>query len=58
LWYFVYSVKNYYVENDNKEEIWYILKVYYKKGENAIQAAKKICDVSGHDAVLVNVAQN
>jgi len=27
---------------ENKEEIQYILKFYYKKGKNAIQA-KKIC---------------
>jgi len=54
----LFSQKLLCLENDNKEEIRYILKVYYKKGENAIQAAKKICDVSGHDAVLVNVAQS
>jgi len=43
---------------ENKEEIRYILKFYYKKGKNATQAAKKICDVYGHDAVLVRVAQS
>jgi len=32
-----------------------ILKFYYKKGKNATQAAKKICDVHGHDAVSVRV---
>jgi len=31
--------------SENKEEIRYILKFYYKKGKNAIQAAKKVCDV-------------
>jgi len=31
--------------NENKEEIRYILKFYYKKGKNATQAAKKICDL-------------
>jgi len=45
--------------SENKEEIQYILKFYYKKGENATQAAKKICcDVYGHDAVSVRVAQS
>jgi len=42
----------------NKEEIRYILKLYYKKGKNATQTTKKICDVYGHDAVLVRVAQS
>jgi len=39
--------------SENKVEIRYILKFYYKKGKNAIQIAKKICDVYGHDAVRV-----
>jgi len=42
--------------NENKEEIPYILKFYYKKGENASQAAKKICDIYGHNAVSIRVA--
>jgi len=29
------------------------LKFYYKKGKNASQRAKKICNVYGHDAVSV-----
>jgi len=37
--------------NKNKEEIRYILKFYYKKGKNATQTIKKICDVYGHDVV-------
>jgi len=41
--------------SENKEEIRYILKFYYKKGKNATQAAKKICDVYGHDTVSVRV---
>ncbi|XP_043502668.1 histone-lysine N-methyltransferase SETMAR-like isoform X2 [Polistes fuscatus] len=44
--------------SENKEEIRYILKFYYKKGKNATQAAKRICDVYGHDAVSVRVAQS
>jgi len=44
--------------NENKEEIRYILKFYYKKGKNVIQVAKKICVVYGHDAVSVHVAQS
>ncbi|KAJ0174407.1 hypothetical protein K1T71_009515 [Dendrolimus kikuchii] len=43
--------------NESNEEIRYILKFYYKKGENATQAAKKICDVYGFNAVSVRVAQ-
>jgi len=45
----VYSVKSYCVlkRNENKEEIKYILKFYYKKEKNATQAANKICDVYG-----------
>jgi len=56
----VYLVKNYCVlkMSENKEEIRYILKFYYKKGNNATQAAKKNCDVYGHDAVSVRVAQS
>jgi len=42
----------------NKEEIRYLWKFYYKKEKNAIQAAKKICDVYGHDAVSIRVAQS
>jgi len=38
----------------NKEEILYILKFYYKNGKNAIQAAKKNCDVYGS----IRVAQS
>jgi len=55
---FVYSVKSYCVlkMSENKKEIRYILKFYYKKGMNATQAAKKICDVYGHD--VVRVTQN
>jgi len=55
----VYSVKSYCVlkMNENKEEIRYILKFYYKKGKNA-RLLKKICDVYGHDAVSVRVAQS
>jgi len=41
--------------NKNKEEIRYILKFYYKKGKNATQTAKKICDVYGHDVVSIHV---
>jgi len=54
----VYSVKSYCVlkMSENKEEIRYILKFYYKKGKNATQAAKRICDVYGHDVVSVCVA--
>ena len=44
--------------SEEKEEIRYILKFYYKKGKNATQAAKKICDVYGHDAVSIRVAQS
>jgi len=49
----VYSVKNYYVlkMSENKEKIQYVLEFYKKK--NATQAAKKICDVYGHDAIRV-----
>ncbi|EFN69608.1 hypothetical protein EAG_10774, partial [Camponotus floridanus] len=43
--------------SEEKEEIRYILKFYFKKGKNATQAAKKICDVYGHDAVSIRVAQ-
>jgi len=34
------------------------LKFYYKKGKNATQVAKKICNVYGYDAVSVYVAQS
>jgi len=44
--------------SENKEEIRYILKFYYKEGKNATQTAKKICDVYGYDAVSVPVTQN
>jgi len=39
----VYSVKSYCVlkMSENKEEIRYILKFYYKKGKNATQTVKK-----------------
>jgi len=43
--------------SENKEEIRYILKFYYKKEKNG-KTAKKICDVYGHDAVSVRVAQS
>lgn len=43
--------------SESKEEIRYILKFYYKKGKNATQAAKKICDIYGPNAVSVRVAQ-
>jgi len=33
------------------------LKFYYKKKKNATQTSKKICDVYGHDAVSVCIAQ-
>jgi len=54
-----YSVKNYCVlkMTKNKEEIRYTLKFHYKKGKNATQTVKKICDVYGHDAVSVRIAQ-
>jgi len=42
--------------SENKEEIRYILKFYYKKEKNAIQVTKRICNVYEHDAVLVRVA--
>ncbi|KAJ0178217.1 hypothetical protein K1T71_006040 [Dendrolimus kikuchii] len=42
---------------ESNEEIRYILKFYYKKDKNATQAAKKICDVYGPNAVSVRVAQ-
>jgi len=45
--------------SENKEEIRYILKFYYKKEKNAscqTQTAKKICDVYGHDTVSVRMA--
>ncbi|CAH2264971.1 jg5038 [Pararge aegeria aegeria] len=41
----------------SNEEIRYILKFYYKIGKNAMQAAKKICDVYGPSAATVRVAQ-
>ncbi|GBP11395.1 Histone-lysine N-methyltransferase SETMAR [Eumeta japonica] len=44
--------------SESNIEIRYILKFYYKKGKNATQAAKKICDVYGPNAVSVRVAQN
>jgi len=50
----VYSVKSYCVlkMSENKEEIWYILKFYYKKGKNATQAAKKICDIYRYSIMI------
>jgi len=56
----VNSVKSYCVLKmiENKEEIRYILKFYYKKGKNTTLAAKKICDVYGHDAISVRGAQS
>jgi len=38
---------------ENKKEIRYVLKFYYKKKKNAIQAAEKIGDVYRHNAVSV-----
>lgn len=35
----------------NKEEIRYLLKFYFKKRKNATYAVKKICDVYGPDTV-------
>jgi len=43
--------------SENKKEIWYILKFYYKKREECTQA-KKIYDVNRHDAVSVRVVQS
>jgi len=43
---------------ENKEEIRYILQFYYKKKKNEIQAAKKICNLYGYNAVSVRVAQS
>ncbi|XP_047503790.1 histone-lysine N-methyltransferase SETMAR-like [Pieris napi] len=43
--------------SESNEEIRYILKFYYKKGQNATQAAKFFCDVYGPSAVSVRVAQ-
>jgi len=37
--------------SENKEEIRYILKFYYKKGKSVTQVAKKICDVYEHDTI-------
>jgi len=39
--------------SENKEEIRYILKFYYKKRKNAIQAARKTCDVYGYNAASI-----
>lgn len=44
--------------NENKEKIWYTLKSYYKKGKNTTHLATKICDVYGHDAESLCVAQS
>ncbi|KAJ0177787.1 hypothetical protein K1T71_006660 [Dendrolimus kikuchii] len=43
--------------SESNEEIRDILKFYYKRGKNATQAAKKICDVYGPNAVSVRLAQ-
>jgi len=43
---------------ENKEELRYTLKFYYKKEKNATQTAKKIRNVYGHDAVSIFVAQS
>ena len=43
--------------SESNEVIRHILKFDYKKGKNATQAAKKICDVYGPSAVSVRVAQ-
>jgi len=53
----IYSVKSCCVlkMSENKEEIRYILKFYYKKEKNATQATK-ICNVYEHDAISVRVA--
>ena len=42
----------------NKKEVSYVLKFYYKKGKNATQSAKKICDIYGYDAVSIRMAQS
>jgi len=56
----IYSVKSYCVlkMSKNKEEIWHILKFYYKKKKIATQTTKKICNVYGHDAISVRVVQS
>jgi len=45
------------LENEWKKKkfdiFWNLFEFYYKKGKTATQAAKKICDVYGHDAVCV-----
>ncbi|KAJ0176522.1 hypothetical protein K1T71_007701 [Dendrolimus kikuchii] len=43
--------------SESNEEIRYILKFSYKKGKNATQAVKTICDVYGPNALSVRVAQ-
>lgn len=43
--------------SENKEEIRYILKFYFKKGKNASHAAKKICEVYGEGAVSDRTAR-
>ncbi|GBP21470.1 Histone-lysine N-methyltransferase SETMAR [Eumeta japonica] len=44
--------------NEFNVEIQYIMKFYYKKGKNATQASKKICDFYGPNAVSVRLAQD
>jgi len=56
----IYLVKNYCAlkMSESKEESRYISKFYYKKGKNVTQTTKKICDIYGHNAVSLGVAQS
>ena len=40
----------------SKEEIRYLLKIYYNKEKNAIQAGREISEVYGDDVVSARVA--
>jgi len=44
--------------SENKEEIWNVLKFYYKKRKNTNQIAKRICDVYGQMQYQYVVASN
>lgn len=44
--------------SESNERIRYILKFYYKKGKNATQAAKKLCDIHAPNAMSVRVTQS
>lgn len=44
--------------SESNERIRYILKFYYKKGKNATQAAKKLCDIDAPNAMSVRVTQS